>query len=82
MLFLVSVCKSGRYGEHFHCVVVLIVPESSGAFVLYSFVYVDSLKVRMFRWELEGRRLDVEEEAFFEYADRLRECKGVGENAR
>ena len=67
-----SVCKSGQYSEHFHCVIALIVPESSIAFVLHSFVYVDSLKVRMFRWELEGKKLDAEEEIFFEYADELR----------
>ena len=40
--------------------------------MLHSFVYVDSLKVRMFRWELDGHRLDAQEEAFFEDVERLR----------
>lgn len=52
--------------------VVLIVPESSGAFELYRFVYVDSLKLRMFRWELEGQKLEAEDEAVMDEIDRER----------
>jgi hypothetical protein len=53
----------------------LIVPESSGAFELYSFVYQESLKVRMFRWKLDDQKLGDKEEAFFEYADKLHESE-------
>ncbi len=63
-------------GEHFHCVVALVVPESSVGFVLYRFVYADSWKVRVFKLDKEGRELADEEDAFFEFVDKLRESKG------
>ena len=69
VLFIV---KSGQSCEHIHVLVCLVVPDSSKAFVLYNFVYNDSWKVRMFRAELEGRKLEAEEESFFEEVSRLR----------
>jgi hypothetical protein len=68
-LFIV---KSGQSCEHIHVLVCLVVPNSPKAFVLYNFVYTDSWKVRMFRSELEGRKLEAEEEIFFEEVTRLR----------
>ncbi len=59
-------------GAHFHVFVGLVVPESSVAFVLYSFVFDESFRVRMRRWDLEGLKLEAEESAFFRDVDRLR----------
>jgi hypothetical protein len=73
---VLSVLKSDQYCEHIHVLVCLVVPDSSKAFVLYNFVYNDSWKVRMFRSELEGRKLDAEEETFFQEVGRLRRGEG------
>lgn len=59
-------------GVHCHFEVRLFVPEAEGSFILFESAYADSWKVRNWKWELEGQRLDAEEEAFFEYVDRLR----------
>jgi hypothetical protein len=67
-----SVLKSGQYDEHVHCRVLLIILESPVTFVLYSFVYGDSWKVKMRRLELEGRELEAEEDAFFDDVERRR----------
>jgi hypothetical protein len=72
------VLKSGQSDEHVHCRVLLIVSESPVAFVLFSFVYGDSWKVKMRKLELEGKELEAEEEAFFEAAERIRESEGGG----
>jgi len=69
---VLSVLKSGQYCEHIHVLVCLVVPDSSNAFVLFNVVYNDTWKVRMFRSELEGRKLEAEEETFFEEVSRLR----------
>jgi hypothetical protein len=73
---LLFVSQSGRYGMHLHCWIVLIVPESSRGFVLHRFDIDDSFRVMMFRLELEGHRLEAEEDTFFEEVDKLRESEG------
>jgi hypothetical protein len=42
-------------------------------------VYEESLKVKLSRWEREGRELEVEEDAFFEHFDEFRKAKGGGD---
>jgi hypothetical protein len=63
---------SGRRGEHVHCSLGLIVPESSKAWVLYDFVYLESWNVRMFRRDLEAKALEAEDERVMAAIDRLR----------
>lgn len=59
-------------GMHIHISVVLILSESSKVFVLYRFVYHESFKVKMFRWELESKIHEAEDEALSEEIFRLR----------
>jgi len=65
-VLLVYVC-----GGHVHVSVALVVPESSKAFGLYSFVCHESFKERMFRWELESKVHEAEDEALLDEVKKL-----------
>lgn len=59
--------------DHFHCLVALIFPESSNTvWRLLDWVYHVSFKEKMFRWKLESRTLEAEDEAVMDEIDRIR----------
>lgn len=63
--------------EHLHYAIFLIVGECY--LKVFEDVYEESLKVKLSRWEREGRELEVEEDAFFEHFDEFRKAKGGGD---
>lgn len=59
--------------EHFHCLIALVLPElSDTVFRLFSWVYHVSFKERTLEWEIQGKKLGEEEDAFFENVERMR----------
>jgi len=67
-----AVYRAGEFGRDFLYVLDLIVPESPVGFHLFSRFYRVSYREKMFEAEIQGRKMDAEEDAFFEEADRLR----------
>ena len=69
------VVKSGSGDdEHFHFWIWLILPECQTC--LLEGLYSDCWKVKVWKLEKLGRSLEAEENAFFEYVDKLRESEG------
>jgi len=75
---ILLVSRSDRNSsEHLHYAIFLIVRKC--CLKVFEDVYEESLKIKLSRWECEGRELEAEEDAFFEYVDKFRNYEGGGD---